>query len=523
MTVFEMNNAVENSLHPKLDKYAIYLRKSREDIKAEARGEGETLARHKKILTDVAARRGLYIERIYEEIGSAETIADRKEIQKLINDCYAGKYRGILVVEISRISRGNQGDAQIILDCLKYSNHNSGLLVITPTKTYDVAHNPDDEEYMEFELFMSRREYKMITKRMQRGREQSVIEGNYNGTYRPYGYDIVETPTSRTLKANPAEAPIVEKIFHWNVYDKMAGGAIARKLTAMGVPTYSGIGEWQREVVKQILKNPIYCGKVRWNNRMTVKQMVDGQLVTSRPQMHESERYMEYEGKHKGIVTEELFRAAQKGFYSDKTKANLQLKNPLAGLLCCQKCGAAMIYYGPNPNRSQQPRISHHSSQICKVKSAFYNDVMNAVIHGLNMYLENFEMHLDNKPAADEEEIKQQILTLEAEKRKVNRLLSKIFDDYENEIYTANEFVQRKAKHNTRLEAIEKEIRELEHAIPQREEYEEKVVFLHEAIEMLRDDTIPAKIKNEYLKQFISKIEFSRENDDEFMLDIYLD
>ena len=32
-----------------MDKYAIYLRKSRADLEAEKLGEGETLARHKKI------------------------------------------------------------------------------------------------------------------------------------------------------------------------------------------------------------------------------------------------------------------------------------------------------------------------------------------------------------------------------------------------------------------------------------------------------------------------------------------
>lgn len=56
------------------------------------------------------------------------------------------------------------------MDCLKYSNNNSGLVVVTPTKTYDIVRVPEDEEYMEFELFMSRREYKMIKKRMERGR-----------------------------------------------------------------------------------------------------------------------------------------------------------------------------------------------------------------------------------------------------------------------------------------------------------------------------------------------------------------
>lgn len=36
--------------------YLIYLRKSRADRESEARGEGETLARHEKALTELAAR-----------------------------------------------------------------------------------------------------------------------------------------------------------------------------------------------------------------------------------------------------------------------------------------------------------------------------------------------------------------------------------------------------------------------------------------------------------------------------------
>ena len=116
------------------DKYAIYLRKSRADLALEADGQGETLARHKKILTDLAARKGLYVAKIYQEIVSGETIEARPEIQQLITDCYAGMYRGIIIIEVTRLSRGNQGDAQMILDCLKYANKNNGLLVITPTK-----------------------------------------------------------------------------------------------------------------------------------------------------------------------------------------------------------------------------------------------------------------------------------------------------------------------------------------------------------------------------------------------------
>ena len=184
MTTFDMNNATENAL--KMDVYAIYLRKSRAYLEAEKLGDGETLAMHRKILEELAARNGFYIGEIYTELESGYTIAGEPKIQKLIEDCYAGKYKGILVVEITRLSRGNQGDAQTIMDCLKYSNMNNGILVITPTKTYDVAHSQEDEEYMEFELFMSRREYKMIRKRMEGAK-------NYKKPIkrREYGVDII--------------------------------------------------------------------------------------------------------------------------------------------------------------------------------------------------------------------------------------------------------------------------------------------------------------------------------------------
>lgn len=122
---------------------------------------------------------------------------------------------------------------QTIMDCLKYANNRNGLLVVTPTKTYDVSHNYDDEEYIEFVLFMSRREYKTILKRLERGRRQAVVEGNFLGSYRPYGYDILKNRAGRTLIPNAEEAPIIKKIFEWTVADHMTPGKIAKKLTAM--------------------------------------------------------------------------------------------------------------------------------------------------------------------------------------------------------------------------------------------------------------------------------------------------
>lgn len=520
MTVFEMNNAIENALSGKIDKYAIYLRKSRADIEAEKLGEGETLARHKKILTELAVRKGLYVEKIYSEIVSgADSIKDRPEMQKLIEDCYAGKYRGIIIIEVTRLSRGSQGDAQIIMDCLKYANMNQGLLVVTPTKVYDVAHNHDDEEYMEFELFMSRREYKMIKRRMDRGKDQMIVEGNYMASYRPYGFDILKTKTSRTLIPNPEESPIVKNIFEWTVKDNMTPFQIAKKLTLQGVPTYSGEGEWAKETVKAILTNPTYIGKVRWNDRMQVKTMVNGELVSSRPRSH-TDKYMLYDGKHNPLIDEETFKAAASRFHKDRTKAGLKLANPLAGLLYCQKCCKTMAYQ--SYKKKAAPRYNHRQSAICNVKSVVASDLMNAVVHALKLYIEDFEMKIDNLPEVDENSILGQMEALQKELKKTEKKLSKLFDAWEDEDITDNEFVERKAVNKAKIESIKMQMEELEESIPEKEEYQEKIMLLSDALDALLDEALDAEIKNAYVKRIIRRIEFSRENNSEFILDIFL-
>ena len=70
---------------------AIYLRKSRADREAEARGEGETLARHESILTELANHMGLVVEAVYKELVSGETIAARPKMQQLLLEVMQGE------------------------------------------------------------------------------------------------------------------------------------------------------------------------------------------------------------------------------------------------------------------------------------------------------------------------------------------------------------------------------------------------------------------------------------------------
>ncbi len=527
MTVFEKQRVIEKaieSMHPSsMDVYAIYLRKSRQDDENET--VEETLQKHKNILTDLAARKGLYIGKIYQEVVSgAESIEGRPEIQQLIKDCYAGMYKGIIIKEVTRLSRGSQGDAQVIMDCLKYSNRNNGVLVVTPTKTYDIAHNSDDEEYMEFELFMSRREYKMINKRMRSGKDQCIVEGEFMGSYRPYGWEIIRVGKKRTLTPHPTEFEIGKLIYKLRL-EGYTPYRIAKRLTDMGVPTYTGRSkEWSKETIKDFLRNPVNMGKVRYNDRMQVKVMTDGGLKTTRPRSNHTEHYMLFDGIHKdsAMVTEEEWQLANKDFKTDRTKAALKLTNVLAGLLTCQKCGRVMHFQTYNTKKNVSSRFCHPPGLHCKVKSALADDVLKAVAHSLRMYIEDFELKLEGMPSVNEDAVTLQVEALQKEMRKVKRKLDKLFDDYEDEVYTANEFVERKAKHNERLAAIQEQIAALETAIPEQEEYADKIVRLTDALTALEDESLEPAVKNAYLKDIVDRIEFSRENNEEFILDVYL-
>lgn len=101
---------------------AMYLRKSRSDLEAEARGEGETLAKHRKNLLALAETKDYHVVQIYEEIVSGETIMHRPEMLKLLQDVEAHQYEAVLVMDIDRLGRGNMQDQGLILDTFKNSN-----------------------------------------------------------------------------------------------------------------------------------------------------------------------------------------------------------------------------------------------------------------------------------------------------------------------------------------------------------------------------------------------------------------
>ena len=254
-----------------MERYVKYLRKSRFDRDYAELSIEETLKRHEAILDKLASDRGYHIAKTYYEVVSGESIAARPEIQKMLNEVSAGLYTGVLVVDLERLARGNGADQAYISQVFQFS----GTKIITPMKDYDPS-NEFDEEYFEFGLFMSRREYKTITRRLIRGRDSSATEGKYIGSIAPYGYRRVKLPNEKgySLEPHPDEAEVIKKIF--DMYTHYSGTkVIANYLNDHGVPTRHG-DLWTYATISNIITNPIYMGKIRRGWSKQIKSLENG-------------------------------------------------------------------------------------------------------------------------------------------------------------------------------------------------------------------------------------------------------
>lgn len=435
--------------------YCVYLRKSRADQEAEARGEGETLARHERTLLALAERLGMPVApgAIYREIVSGDTIAARPMMQRLLQEVQEGRWEGVLCMEVERLARGDTIDQGLVAQAFKYS----GAKIITPVKTYD-PENEMDEEFFEFSLFMARREYKAIKRRMQAGRAASVREGHYVGGKRPFGYRVVKVQGGKgyTLQQIPEEAAIVRQVFDWYLSGDVGAAEIANRLNALGATTYNGC-RWDRSRIGYLLHLPVYAGYVQWLRREQKLKIVAGERVSARLL---SDRYICARGLHAPVVTPEEFRAAAAIAKSRATRPEARapaLQNPLAGLLKCGLCGHAMVRR-PNPNGV----FIACRTPGCKCSGTSLAIVVEAVLESLRSWAASYggEPAPPAPPPRKPDEEAAQTIARDAVDTARRQLLT-AQEMLERGVYSVDEYVARKAALEKKIAAAEEEARRL--------------------------------------------------------------
>uniref|UniRef100_UPI0034D79431 recombinase family protein n=1 Tax=Bacillus wiedmannii TaxID=1890302 RepID=UPI0034D79431 len=154
-------------MKPNIKEVAIYLRKSRD----ESDGKEDVLAKHESLLLEYAKNHNLKYK-IYKEIGSSEYIDSRPKMVRLLSDVSQKLYDAVLVVDLDRLSRGDLEEMGRISRVFR----DSKTIVITPTKTYDF-NNEEQALINNFEMVFANHEFRMIRKRMIRGKQQGTKAG----------------------------------------------------------------------------------------------------------------------------------------------------------------------------------------------------------------------------------------------------------------------------------------------------------------------------------------------------------
>ena len=494
----------------------VYLRKSRSDdptLTVE-----EVLEKHEAMIDEWAERNlGEKVpeENKFREVVSGETIADRPEIQKILHKIESPRFKGVLVVEVSRLSRGDLEDAGRLIKLFRYTQ----TFAITPQKTYDIR-DEYDRDMFERELKRGNEYLEYTKKIMNNGRLLSVSQGNYIGSVPPYGFDKTWVKDGRrncpTLKENKEQADVVRMIFDMYVNKDMGRTSLCYALDEMGIKPPKG-EFWSPAAVKEMLENVHYIGKVKWNWRKTVTIVEDGEIRKTTPKSKIGE-FLIYEGKHAGIIPEELFKAAQeKQGRNYRAKPDTKIRNPLAGILYC-RCGRGMslrFYRNKDGSVKGPPRILCNDQARCHTGSCLYEEMIDRIAAILEQCIEDFEVRIKNDEG---DSIKLHANLIKNLEKKMKDLQAKEIAQWDAQSHPdpaqrmpAEIFKQLNEKLLKEKEEIQQALCKAYESMPDPVDYEEKLLKFKDALEALLDPDVDVKKKNRLLKACIDRIEYSRE------------
>lgn len=458
---------------------AIYCRVSTE----EQSENGYSIDEQERLLEEWCKKMGYVIYKCYSDRGiSGKNIKDRPALKELLSDAKAGKFDMVISWKINRVSRKLE-DVLKIVNLLEKNN-------IT-FKSYSEPFETDTPAgRMQFQMMALIGEFERgtIAQNVKMGMIAKAKSGNWCGG-RVLGYDLVpnnspeeEKKGKNKLEINEKEAEIVRFIF--NEYSKGKGyKAITNKMNKLGYKTKKG-NNFSVGSIRDILTNPVYIGEIRYNVR---------QNWSEKRRRNINPNPIRVKGKHEAIIDRELWDKVQLILESKKGKPSriYDGEYPLTGILRCPKCGAGMVisrttntladgtkkriaYYccgnwknkGTSVCNSNTIRVDKANEYVFKkIEELVSNEVMiKAVVKNINK-----ERKDKVKPA------KRLLGDIDKELEKLDKRKRKIFEAYEDDILTKDEFQTRKNELNEKIRILEEEKKPLLNTIS--EEVSEEIPY----------------------------------------------
>jgi site-specific DNA recombinase len=416
----------------------------------------------------------------YEDAGkSGKSIEGRASFCRMMDDIKAGK-DGISYVLVFKLSRFGRNAADVLSTLQIMQDFGVNLICVE-----DGIDSSKDAGKLMISVLSAVAEIERENIRIQtmEGRIQKAREGRWNGGFAPYGYRLVDG----RLEINEEEAPAIRTIFDQYVNTNIGTTGLAKYLENHGIhkiQRQNGKNPlFASSTIQKILKNPVYCGKIAFGRRRTEK--VKG--TRNEYKLVEQESYLLVDGLHEGLVSEEVWQAAQVKMKATAQKYELVSRRKtdrvhlLSSIVKCPVCGAGMYgnksikkrpdgtkykdfyYYGCKHRGMQRGYKCTYSKQIQEeVLDGAVAEVISKLVSNPKfaaMMQEKINMKVDTTA------IEQEIAAYEKQLRQYYATKSRLMDEIDNLDPDDRHFISRKSDLDDRLYKMYDKIEDAENSL----------------------------------------------------------
>lgn len=390
----------------------------------------------RRVLLDYAKNNDILIspEYIYQDDGISGRNAEKRPMfQQMIGHAKSKEhpFDVILVWKFSRFAR-NQEESIVYKSMLKRDKVD---VISVSEPLIDGPFGSLIERIIEWmdEYYSIR-----LSGEVMRGMTEKALRGGYQATA-PIGYTHVK---SGIPIINSNEAQIVKRIFseYLSGYDL---STITRRLNDDGYKTRRGY-PFEYRVIRYILENPFYIGKVRWNY-----------AKHSSWHKNDAAEIIIAKGQHEPIISVDDFEKVQerlkKEFRPARRKGIVYSQHWLCGILKCGYCGSNLaITHHANGDTFQCYKYAkgqHRGS--CSISAAKASD---AILETISSCIGTGNIAYNYAPAKDSSdnrlaELKQELAKLDTKEKRIKLA-------YEDGIDTLEEYKANKSRLNNNREQI---------------------------------------------------------------------
>ena len=453
-----LNNIEDENVRKRL---ALYTRVST----IEQSEEGYSIDEQERLLMSWAEKNNYEVYKCYSDRGiSGKDIKNRPALKELLKDAEEKKFDMVISWKINRISR-KLADVLKIVDILEKND-------IT-FKSYSEPFETDTPAgKMQFQMMALIGEFERgtIAQNVKMGMCAKAKAGEWCGG-RVLGYDLIPVENQEGAKRrktkltiNEIEARSVRLIF--NEYSNGKGyKAITNQLNKLGYKTKKG-NDFSVGSIREILTNPVYIGKVRYNVRQNWSEK-RRRNINANPIITD--------GVHEPIIDEVLWDKVQAIMESKKGKPSriYDGEYPLTGILRCPKCGAGMVISRTTNKLADgtKKRIAcyccgawkNKGTSVCNSNTIRVDKANEYVFNKISELLSNEKMvksivnNINKERHKKINPAKKELERIDKELEKIDRKKTKLFEAYEEEVISKEEFKERKDELNKRAKTLQEE------------------------------------------------------------------